>query len=66
MKSASFFVSPDFLIKIGVVVILIFAMITEMEYGFYVLVRWLVTASSIFFVKKTFEKKEKNYLFFLL
>jgi hypothetical protein len=67
MKTNKYFIYPDFLIKIGVVVILIFAMIAEIEYGFYVLVRCLVTASSIYFAKKTFEKKEKKlFVFFAI
>jgi hypothetical protein len=67
MKTNKYFIYPDFLIKIGIVVILIFAMIAEMEYGFYVLVRCLVTASSIYFAMKTFEKKEKKlFVFFAI
>lgn len=64
MKARRFFVSTDFLIKMGIVLILIFTMITKMEYGFYVLVRCLVTVSSIYFAKKTYKNKEKRLFVF--
>lgn len=48
----------DPLLKLGVIATLIIAATTKQQYSYYTFVRWVVLASSLYFIYKSYERKQ--------
>ncbi len=48
----------DPLFKLGVIATLIIAATTKQQYSYYTFVRWVVLASSLYFIYKSYERKQ--------
>ncbi len=48
----------DPLLKLGVIATLIIAATTKQQYSYYTFVRWVVIASSLYFIYKSYDRKQ--------
>jgi len=54
----------DTLLKLGVIVVLIISATTKQQYSYYTFVRWVVLASSVYFVYKSYERKQMGLVIY--
>jgi hypothetical protein len=47
----------DILLKIGTITVLIIAATTKQQYSYYTFVRWVVLASSLYFIYRSYDRK---------
>lgn len=66
MKSYKTGLIIDSFAKLGVIAALIIAATTKQEYSYYTFLRWLVMTTSIYFVYKTFDKKQIGLVIFFV
>jgi hypothetical protein len=62
MKTYRLKLFTDSVIKLAIIVILMIAASTKLEYGFYVLLRWLVMTASVYFIYKSYKKKQIGFV----